>query len=201
MRRLAAILSLLLAVGCAQQDLTLLSESDLPEEVYGPSQPTPDETEQIPPNGTLYLVRGTRLAPTTVDLQPVLDSLEEALLVALFQIQGAALSQQPKTQRLSTEIPEGTRLNGVEVTGALATVDVSGDFEFAAAPRSQALRIAQVVYTLTEEETGITSVRFEIDGVPQQAIGGEQLGTIPGPVTRDDYERFRPRRKDQPPEA
>ena len=194
MKRLA-VLVLMLATGCAQQDLTLLSEGDLPADIYGPAQPTPDEPQQIPANGTIYFVRGPRVAPTTVRLQPVLDSLEEALLVALFQ--GAALSRQPEARRLSTEIPEGTRLNGVELTGGLATVDVSGDFEHAAAPRSQALRIAQVVYTLTEEATGITSVRFEIDGVPQQAIGGEQLGTIPGPVTRSDYERFRPRREDR----
>ena len=198
MRRLAAFLVLVLAAtGCAQRDLTLLSESELPEEVYGPPEPPPDEEAEIPKNGTIYFVRGSRLAPVSVDLQPVLESLEEALLVALFQIQGPAVPDQPKTPPLSTEIPEGTRLNGVEVTGALATVDVSGDFELAAAPRSQALRIAQVVYTLTEEETGITSVRFEIDGVPQQAIGGEQLGAIPGPVTRGDYERFSPRREDR----
>jgi hypothetical protein len=188
-KRLAMFLALVLATGCAQEGLTLLSESDLPEEIYGPPQPTPDEPIEIPANGTVYFVSGRHLEPATVKLQPVLDSLEEALLVVLFQ--------GPQEEGLSSEIPEGSRLNGVDVTGGLATVDVSGDFEHAAAPRSQALRIAQVVYTLTEVETGITSVRFEIDGVPQQAIGGEQLGTIPGPVTRADYERFRPRREDR----
>ncbi|MGH2692501.1 MAG: GerMN domain-containing protein, partial [Actinomycetota bacterium] len=98
----------------------------------------------------------------------------------------------------STEVPDGTRLNGVELVGGIATVDVSGDFERAAPPRSQAMRIAQVVYTLTEpeNETGIQAVRFQIDGVPQEAIGGEQLGTIPGPVTRGDYERFAPKGRD-----
>lgn len=197
MKRLAMLMVLVLASGCAREGLTLLSESELPEDVYGPAQPTPDEPERIPKNGTIYLVRGARLAPDTVRLQPVLDSPEEALLVALFQIQGAALTQQAETRPLSTEIPEGTRLNGVEVSGGLATVDVSGDFEDADAPRSQALRIAQVVYTLTEEATGITSVRFEIDGQPQLAIGGEQLGAIPGPVTRADYERFEPRQEER----
>lgn len=182
MRRLTGVAIALILAGCAQQGLTLISPADLPGEVYGPPQPAP-EPEEIPANGTIYLANGRRLERTTVDLQPVLNSVEEALLVALFQ-------QSPP----STEIPEGTRLNGVEVAGGVATVDVSGDFENAAAlPRSQALRIAQVVYTLTEEGTGIGGVRFEIDGVPQEAIGGAQLGTIPGPVTRADYEDFAPR--------
>ena len=186
MRRVAVALALLLAGGCAQQGLTLLSEAELPEEVYGPPQPAP-EPEEIPTNGRIYLVEKGHLVSTEVTLQPVADSLAEALLVALFP------PGSPDTDS-SSEIPDGTRLNGVEVTGGLATVDVSGDFERAAPPRSQALRIAQVVYTLTEPETGIGGVRFQIDGVPQEAIGGEQLGTIPGPVTRGDYERFRPRR-------
>lgn len=189
MRRASLVLALLLATACAQQDLTLLSEADLPEEVYGPAQPAP-EAEEIPANGKIFLVEKGNLVPTEVTLQPVADSLAEALLVALFP------PGSPDTGS-STEIPDGTRLNGVEVTGGLATVDVSGDFERAAPARSQALRIAQVVYTLTEPETGIGGVRFQIDGVPQEAIGGEQLGTIPGPVTRGDYERFRPRREDR----
>ena len=178
---LAAVLAL---TGCAQQGLTLLDEADLPSDIYGPPRPTPS-SPTIPPNGRVFFVARDRLEPVTLRLQPVLDSVHEALLVALFQ------GPQRDT---ATEIPDGTRLNDVDVSGGIATVDVSGDFERAAPPRSQALRIAQVVYTLTEpeNETGIIGVRFQIDGLPQEAIGGEQLGAILGPVTRGDYERFAP---------
>ena len=187
MKRAALALVLVLA-GCAQQGLRLISEADLPSDVYGPPRPTPSP-QPIPKNGRIFFVTRARLEPMSLRLQPVLDSIPEALLVALFQ------GPQRDT---SSEIPEGTRLNGVEVAGGIATIDVSGDFERAAPPRSQALRIAQVVYTLTDpkNETGIQGIRFQIDGVPQVAIGGEQLGTIPGPVTRGDYERFAPRGKD-----
>jgi hypothetical protein len=184
-RLLAIVAALALATACGPEDLTLLSDADLPEDVYGPPAPTPSP-ESIPANGRIFFVQKRRLEPATARLQPVLDSVEEALLVALFQ--------GPRSSELSTEIPDGTRLNGVEVVGGIATVDVSGDFERAAPPRSQAMRIAQVVYTLTEPTTGITSVRFQIDGVDQQAIGGAQLGTIPGPVNREDYVDFAPGR-------
>ena len=183
MRGLALVAVIALA-GCAQEGLTTISQGDLPADVYGSPEPTPSP-QTIPANGRVYFVAHDRLEPLSLTLQRVLDSVPEALLVALFQ--------GPQTDS-TTEIPDGTRLNGVDVSGGIATVDVSGDFERAAPPRSQALRIAQVVYTLTEpeNETGIVGVRFQIDGVPQEAIGGEQLGTILGPVTRDDYERFAP---------
>ena len=186
--RLLLVLVLALS-GCAQQGLTLLDEGELPPDVYGPPRPT-QSPPTIPRNGEVFFVARDRLEPVTLTLQRVLHSVHEALLVALFQ------GPQKDT---STEVPDGTRLNGVDVSGGIATVDVSGDFERAAPPRSQALRIAQVVYTLTEpaNETGIVGVLFQIDGLPQEAIGGEQLGTIPGPVTRDDYERFAPGGRDR----
>lgn len=189
MRRLAAVLALLMGAGCAQEQLTLLSESELPADVYGSPEPVASPP-QIPRNARIFLVRKNRLEPVTATLQPVADSVAEALLVALFL-----------PRETGTEIPIGTRLNEVDVFGPVATVDVSGDFERAAPPRAQALRIAQVVYTLTEPGTGIGSVRFEIDGVPQQAIGGAQLGTIPGPVSRDDYADFAPRKRPPRPKA
>lgn len=82
MRRFGTILVVLLATACGQQDLTLLSEAELPEEVYGPPQPAP-EPEQIPANGRIFQVEKGHLVPVDVTLQPVADSLAEALLVAL----------------------------------------------------------------------------------------------------------------------
>ncbi|MGH2686981.1 MAG: GerMN domain-containing protein, partial [Actinomycetota bacterium] len=131
------------------------------------------------------------LSRDDVQLQPV-GSLPEALLFALLQ-------QDPTAT--STAIPVGTRLNDLAVANTVATVDLSGDFEQAAPPRSQALRIAQVVYTLTDETTGITGVRFEIDGVPQEAIGGVTLSRIPRPVTRTDYQQFAPSAAREQPEG
>lgn len=184
MRRLLVI-SLLLA-GCAQQELTLLPQGELPDEVYGTPDPPPSPPT-FPANGQIFFVENHRLRPQLRELQPVFDSVPEALLVTL-------ITQRPEGGEVTTEIPEGTRLNGVEVAAGIATVDLSGDFERAAPPRSQALRIAQVVFTLTEPETDVSAVLFQIDGVPQQAIGASQLGTtIPRPVTRADYERFAPK--------
>jgi hypothetical protein len=177
--KLAAVLTaaVILAGGCRSEGLTLLSESDLPEDVYGSPGPTPAETPEIPEVGTVYLVRGPRLvARPNENLQfQAADSPAEALMLQLI---GASA---PGNRRITNAIPGQTQLNEVRIDGTVATVDLSSEFEGAAPREIQTLRIAQVVYTLTQEGTGILSVRISIDGVPQQ------LNPADLPVTRRDY--------------
>lgn len=181
--RLAAILALavVLTTACRSEGLTLLSEAELPDDVYGSPAPAPVETPEIPEEGTVYLVRNNRLVALTESLQPgVADSLVEALMLALIT---AAAEGKP---RITNEIPERTRLNEVRIEGPVAVVDLSSEFEGAAPGEQQTLRIAQVVYTLTQEGTDITAVKISIDGVPQQ------LKTPNLAVTRNDYAQFAP---------
>lgn len=180
--RLAAALTVaaVLAGGCRSEGLTLLSEADLPEDVYGSPAPTPAEIPEIPEEGTVYLVRDGRLVAHTASLQPTSDSLAEALILALIT------ASAPRKPRITNEIPERTRLNEVRIEGPVAVVDLSSEFEGAAPLEQQTLRIAQVVYTLIQEETDISALRISIDGVPQQ------LKTPDLAVTRGDYRGVAP---------
>jgi hypothetical protein len=72
----------------------------------------------------------------------------------------------------ASAIPAGTELLGLETTDGVTTVDLSGAFETGGGSASMLGRVAQVVYTLTQFD-GVESVRFELDGVPVEAIGGE----------------------------
>lgn len=189
MRRLAAALALaLLASACRQEGLTILPESELPVDVYGSPRPTPTETSEVlPKEGKVYLVQRDRLQPKSRPLQAgsgVAGSLPEALLLALIQ--------PPQGRKLTTAIPADTRLNEVQIQGTIVTVDLSSEFETAAPQGSQALRIAQVVYTLTQEGTGILGVNFAIDGILRNVIGGERLTQLDHPATRFDYRQFAP---------
>ena len=178
MKLVAALtLAVLLAGACRSEGLTILSESELPEDVYGSPAPAPAETPQIPEVGTIYLVRGDRLvARPNEALQPTADSLAEALVLALI----TATGPEEKPQ-IANEIPERTRLNEVRIDGPVAIIDLSSEFEGAAPEEQRTLRIAQVVYTLTQEATGINAVRISIDGIPQD------LKPSGLPVTRRDY--------------
>lgn len=184
MRR-RALLTLLLLAGCGGEDVTILSSPDLPADVYGSPPPTPSP-EALPRQGTVYLVRSARLYPVPRPLPGTARTVGEAMLLALLGAQ--------EDPRIRSAIPSDTRLNDLEVEGAVATVDLSAAFERAGSSRSLGLRIAQVVYTLTEDPTGILGVRFAIDGLPRAVIGGVELTPLDRPVNRSDYVQFEPRR-------
>jgi hypothetical protein len=179
MSRVAAcVLVLALGAACRPEGVTLVSEADLPADVYGSPRPTPSPSPQeIPAEGTIFLVKDGRLRSQTATLQPGAGSLQEALLIALLA--------GPQGRNVTSEIPPRTRLLQIEVDGTVATVNLSSEFE-AGSGQSLALRIAQVVYTLTEQPSGILGVSFEIDGVPAPVTEPDH------PVSRADYREFAP---------
>ena len=71
----------------------------------------------------------------------------------------------PKNEKLESVIPQGTRLNGVEVKGDMAIVDLSA--EFIKGVRSGAEEESKIVYSIVNtlvELTEIDSVKILIDG-------------------------------------
>jgi germination protein M len=90
----------------------------------------------------------------------------------------------------STAIPAGTRLLGVDIDGAVATIDLSSEFESGGGSRSMFMRLAQVVYTATQFDT-VKSVRLHLDGEPVDVFSGEGI-VLSKPLTRKDYEEFLP---------
>lgn len=183
MRGVAVLMALLaLGTACRSQSVTLIPDEELPRDVYGSPQPTPP-AEQLPETGPVYLLRQGHLYRVERPLAGTVGTLQEGLLLALLQgTEGI--------KEAATAIPPNTRLNDLEVTRSIAYVDLSTDFEGGASRRSQALRIAQVVYTLTSPLSGVGGVRFAIDGEPRQVIGGVNLTVIDRPVNRSDYVQF-----------
>jgi Immunoglobulin-like domain of bacterial spore germination/Sporulation and spore germination len=72
---------------------------------------------------------------------------------------------------LRSQIPAGTKLRGLRISSGIATVDLSSSFGSGASPSTMPLRLAQVVYTLTQFPA-VSGVRFEIDGQGVTLIGG-----------------------------
>jgi hypothetical protein len=97
-----------------------------------------------------------------------------------------------------TLIPAGSKLLGIEISGGLATVDLSA--EFASLSPDDAWdggvfslrgRLAQVVYTLTQF-TAVDRVNFELDGKPVKVFTSEEV-VLDKPVTRATYrDRYLP---------
>jgi hypothetical protein len=91
---------------------------------------------------------------------------------------------------IETEIPPTTRLLDVSIASGVAKVDLTSDYENGAGSRSLQLRLAQVVYTLTQFPT-VKRVRFEIDGSPVNVFSSSGI-VLDHPVGRSAYKSLAP---------
>jgi germination protein M len=165
-----------------------------PSPSLAPSEPaaTPSAVQSAPPsagNLTLkayFLLFGNIDGPTP--LVPV--SREVAGTVAVARAAMEQLLAGPTDDErahdlqvgtIGTQIPEGTRLLGLDVADGIATVDLSSEFASGDITGDEreawAIRLAQVTYTLTQFST-VESVRFLIDGKPGGAIEGHEGSPI-----------------------
>ncbi|HVM12176.1 MAG TPA: GerMN domain-containing protein [Actinomycetota bacterium] len=175
----ALVILLLTTAACARQGVTLIPESEL-DEIY--TSPSPSPRPGLPRTGVVYLVEDDRLAATRRGLDPA-PTLAEALLEALLR--------EGDRDESRSAIPPETRVLDVGVVGGVATVDLSQGFEQGASGSDLALRVAQIVYTLTEDPE-IRAVLIAIEGEVAPVIAGNQRDVLDRPVTRDDYRALGP---------
>jgi hypothetical protein len=153
---------------------------------------TPAPSTQPPATGggprqvraSVYFLHGEKVspAPRTVTTPAAAAGALRALL--------AGPSPYERGHGRTTAIPSGTTLNSVVVNGRVATVDLSGRYDDGGGSLSMRARLAQVVFTATRFPT-IEKVRFELDGKPVTAFGGEGI-VLNGPVGRADFEDLSP---------
>jgi germination protein M len=87
---------------------------------------------------------------------------------------------------LGTAIPEETTLNDVGIEDGVATVDLSEEFDDGGGSAGMFMRLAQVVFTLTQFPS-VTGVQFELDGEPVETFSSEGI-VLDGPQDRADFE-------------
>jgi germination protein M len=144
-----------------------------------------DDDAEPPPSSArmlrVYFVRGENVGPAAravPQTQAVGASAVRELL--------AGPSAEERAAGLVSSVPGATRLNDLSIDDGVATVDLTRAFESGGGSTSMKLRVAQVVYTLTQFPT-VKRVRFRLDGRPVDAIGGEGVVVDP-PVGRAAFE-------------
>jgi germination protein M len=164
-----------------------------PSEAPIPSEPpaTPDPTPTSEPSGatsvTIYLFMDEELVPVRRQVDAT-RAVGRASLNALFE--GPTDEEAAASPPLTTSIPDGTILLGLDIADGLATVDLSREFESGGGSASMFGRLAQVVYTLTQFPT-VEEVAFRLDGEPVTTFSGEGI-VLDGASDRMDYEAFLP---------
>jgi len=152
----------------------------------GPS-PTTGETTVV----RAYFFLGGELG--SEGLVPLLRDVPAtpAIGTAAMNAMLAGPTEAERAERVITSaVPSGSRLLGLTIEDGVATVDLSREFESGGGSMSISVRLAQVVYTLTQFPT-VQSVRFEIEGQPVTVFSSEGL-ILDGPVDRADYEELLP---------
>jgi hypothetical protein len=174
-----------LAAGCGG---SRSSEPTPPTTTTTATQPatTAATTTPAPQQTTfrIYLLHDGQVAPVRRTTQPT-QAVARASLEQLI----AGPTDTERARQLTTDVPQETQLNGISIADGVATVDLSHAF-VAGAEASISLRLAQVVYTLTQFPT-VTRVRFEEDGQPLPVTDG--VGQpLERPAGRADYEALTP---------
>ncbi len=91
---------------------------------------------------------------------------------------------------LDTSIPADTDLLELSIEDGIATLDTSAEFEAPGGSLAERMRLAQVVFTLTQFET-VRGVVFEIDGERKEVFGSHGFG-VEKPLSRSDFEDLAP---------
>lgn len=157
-------------------------------------KPTPSPTAQpLPstpaPAGTLdlgiYLMRSQLIAVSHRDV-PKTKAVASAAVKTL--LGGTNSSEQ--ASGLTTEVPAGTQLLGINLAGGTATVDLSPTFVSTGSTYSVLARLAQVTFTVTQFPT-VDRVTFHIGGKAVRTIGPAGV-LLDRPVTRATFTSLTP---------
>jgi Sporulation and spore germination len=110
---------------------------------------------------------GTTLVPWQVSLNPKSDRLSAVFYAATQCVAG------PPPGVEAIRFPAGTRVLGVDVQGSTADVDISSDVaKSAEGGFAESAEFKALVWTLTQPNLGIDSVKVK--------IGGARVATLPG---------------------
>ena len=165
--------------------------SEAPVESEPPATVAPSPTPTSAPGGAtsvkIYLFMDGKLVPVRRQVEET-RAVGRAALNALFE--GPTAEELAASPPLTTSIPDGTILLGLDIADGLATVDLSREFESGGGSASMFGRLAQVVYTLTQFPT-VKQVAFQLDGEPVTVFSGEGI-VLDEPSGREDYEAFLP---------
>jgi hypothetical protein len=182
----AVLITMVLVAGCGRDDVdrtgSATSASPTPER----SGPSPSPLETAPPHEAnalrleVWFSEGGRLRVSHKEHAPT-QGVGAAAVRALLQGPNGSLS---------TAIPSGTQLLGLRIEEGTAVVDLTEQFASGGGSLSMQMRVAQVVFTLTQFET-VDRVAFELEGTPLSVLGGEGVLLDP-PPTREDFEDLLP---------
>ncbi len=145
--------------------------------------PTEGSLVWAPLEATIYFISET-------DLVAVSRSLDSATNVAETVVLELLDGPQPGEQAngITSAIPTGTELRGLDIVDGLATVQLTAAFSSQGGHRSMQARLGQLIYTLTALPT-VDRVEVRLDGGRALEPGGGGP-VLDQPLGREEYQRM-----------
>jgi germination protein M len=160
------------------------------------TEPPEDTTTTTPSNTTttlgadtttikVYFSKGEKICAAT-RVVPKTQEVGAASMKALLE----GPTQAETEAGMVSNVPDGTTFLGLQIEDGVATVDLSKEYASGGGSLSMFMRLAEVVFTLTQFPT-VDGVNFKLDGETIDVLGGEGI-IIDHPQSRVDYEEMSP---------
>jgi germination protein M len=189
MKRLALMIVLLALAGSACGSSGAVGEGAISDVVSAPPSTcggsTHSDSAEPVMSFEVWFDRGEQLWPVMRTV-PKTSIVGSAAIDAL--LSGPTLSE--RAHGLGSVVPADTTKLGLDITGGTATIDLSSEYQSGGGSLSMTMRLAQVVYTLTQFPT-VKRVALRLDGAPVTVFSGEGI-VLDRPQTRHDYEHLLP---------
>jgi germination protein M len=187
-----------IAAGCGVSDgvgdggvvsTTAPSDTTVTEPPGGTTTTVPSHTSTTLDGDTMtvnvYFSKGEKMCAVTRVISKT-QEVGAASMKALIEGPTAAETE----AGMVSNIPDGTTFLGLQIKDGVATVDLSKEYASGGGSLSMFMRLAEVVFTLTQFPT-VEGVNFKLDGEAIDVLGGEGI-IIDHPQSRVDYEDMSP---------
>ena len=164
----AAVAAVLVLIGCRTVSTSSSNSTSIPMSASTPNKPTP-ETMALAQYWVANTARGLRLYREFARLEVSPDPITAALR--------ALVTSQPKDSDYMSLWPLGTKINGVSVSGDVATIDLTFD-NLNVGAEGEILAIAQLVWTATAADPSVTKISLIVDGKKVESLAGHVDATV-----------------------
>jgi germination protein M len=169
-----------------QEEPTAAPEPEAEPTAVPDHEEVDDETGAAPRAVLVYLVRNEEIAAASRDIAGSPEVATGALNELL-----TGVTPYEHDLGFSSAVPEEARLLGISIQDdGTAIADLSPEFEAGGGSFSMQMRVAQIVFTLTQFST-VDQVQIRIDGQNVESVGGEGV-MVDQPLTREDFEDLSP---------
>lgn len=125
-------------------------------------------------------------------LRPVRRNVEETSAVARAAVEMLleGPTSRERGQKLASEVPTGVDLLDISISDGVATVDLSGSFDDGGGSATMRMRLAQLIYTVTQFDT-VSGMLLRLDGEPIETFSSEGI-VISEPQRRKGFRDLLP---------